>query len=248
MYRAIVFDLFDTLVDFNYSNPPSVEIDGVEVQSMSVPVYRVLNQAFAHMGFNKFQRALMESYEEIEREKKKEYKELYAGERFRLMLRKLNIGPDELVLDDLVEDMVVAHMETIFNSVSFSKENRDTLLAVKKKNYRVALLSNFDHAPTVYRILDVFGIKDYFDTVVISVEFGWRKPKPCVFNKVLSFLDVTAEEAIFVGDSFEADVIGAKSVGMSAIWVNKRNEPLKSQALTPDYVVSKLPEVKEILL
>jgi HAD superfamily hydrolase (TIGR01549 family) len=248
MYRAIVFDLFDTLVDFNHSNSPSVEINGVEVKSISIPVYRVLSEAFGHMDFNKFQRAFIESYEEIEREKKKEYKELYAGERFRLMLTKLNISADKPVLEDLVEDMVVAHMETIFNSVSFPKENRDTLLAVKKKNYRVALLSNFDHAPTAYRILDVFGIKDYFDTIVISVEFGWRKPKPFVFNKVLSSLGVAAEEAIFVGDSFEADVIGAKSVGMSTIWVNKRNKSIKAQALTPDYVVSRLPEIKEILL
>ncbi|GIW47219.1 MAG: haloacid dehalogenase [Deltaproteobacteria bacterium] len=248
MYRAIVFDLFDTLVDFNHSNPPSVEINGVEVKSISAPVYRVFSQAFGHMDFNRFQRAFIESYEEIEREKKKEYKELYAGERFRLMLTKLNIGADKSFLEDLVEDMVVAHMETIFNSVSFPKENRDILLAIKEKNYRIALLSNFDHAPTAYRILDAFGIKNFFDTIVISVEFGWRKPKPCVFNKVLSSLGVAAEEAIFVGDSFEADVIGAKWVGMSAIWVNKRNESLKTRALAPDYVVSRLPEIKEILL
>jgi putative hydrolase of the HAD superfamily len=63
------------------------------------------------------------------------------------------------------------------------------------------------------------GLADFFDAVVISGEVGVGKPDPAVFAEVLDRLGATAETAVMVGDSWERDVVGARQVGMAAVWV-----------------------------
>ncbi len=63
------------------------------------------------------------------------------------------------------------------------------------------------------------GLADCFDTVVISGEVGVGKPDPAVFVEVLDRLGATPETTVMVGDSWERDVVGARQVGMAAVWV-----------------------------
>jgi HAD superfamily hydrolase (TIGR01549 family) len=199
------------------------------------------------VDFNEFYTAFIESYNEFEKIKRKEHREFQSRERFKLMLRKLNIiqqtSPNS---EKLVDEMVSVHMEGIFSTTELPEENRKTLNLLKNKNYRLALISNFDHAPTAYRLLERFNIKNYFEKILISIEIGWRKPKADIFFRALSPLRIKPEDAIFVGDNFEADIIGSKSVGMDALWINKNNESIKEGTLEPDYVVSEFPEIKDI--
>ena len=53
------------------------------------------------------------------------------------------------------------------------------------ERYRLAVVSNFDYSPTCLAILEREGIADLFETIVISDEVGWRKPKPVIFETAL---------------------------------------------------------------
>ena len=59
------------------------------------------------------------------------------------------------------------------------------------------------------------------DVLVVSEEVGVTKPAPEIFHIALNRLNVTAEEAVMVGDSWESDIVGAVNVGIRAIWFNR---------------------------
>jgi putative hydrolase of the HAD superfamily len=57
---------------------------------------------------------------------------------------------------------------------------------------------------------------------VVSGAVNKRKPSPEIFVKSLKKLGITAENAVFVGDTLDADIEGAKNAGMKAIIIEKR--------------------------
>jgi len=92
--------------------------------------------------------------------------------------------------------------------------------------------------------LDKFGLRQFFDVVVISGEVNRRKPSPEIFERALKTLNVKASRAVFVGDMLDLDVMGPKSVGMKTVLIRRR--PTKeSPDAKPDRIITCL---KELLL
>jgi len=65
--------------------------------------------------------------------------------------------------------------------------------------------------------LQAAGLIDYFDVVVDSALVGVEKPDPAIFRPALEALGVTAAEAVYVGDLYEVDVVGARAAGLEAV-------------------------------
>jgi putative hydrolase of the HAD superfamily len=93
------------------------------------------------------------------------------------------------------------------------------MLATLKEKYRLGLLSNLTHAPAALRIIDKLGMASFFDAVVVSGQFGYRKPHPRVFLELLDQLGTPKEQTAFVGDNLEADIHGARQMGIQPIWM-----------------------------
>lgn len=92
--------------------------------------------------------------------------------------------------------------------------------------------------------LRYLGISDRFDAVLISEEIGITKPDRAIFDAALSRLDCAQDDAVMVGDNWEADVMGAQAAGIAAIWFNRFNQPRRAPApateistLAPPHVV-----------
>lgn len=96
------------------------------------------------------------------------------------------------------------------------------------------------------RKIEFFQLEPYFDSIIISEEVGCEKPAPQIFQKSLSDLKCSASEAIFVGDRFDVDVVGAHGSGVRAIWLNA-GFTARPQDLLGCLECSELDEVKEIL-
>ncbi|MCL1978273.1 MAG: HAD family hydrolase [Candidatus Bathyarchaeota archaeon] len=114
---------------------------------------------------------------------------------------------------------------------------------------KVGLLSNFTYAPVVYFSLNKLGVSKYFDTVVVSEENGWRKPSPHIFRDVLERLQVSADEAVYIGDSPHEDIKGAKDAGLRTVFVRSQFYSLKDLttcSLTAEFTAKNLNEVSEI--
>ena len=68
------------------------------------------------------------------------------------------------------------------------------------------------------------GIHSYFKTITSSEEVGVKKPNPVIFRRALEKADVEKEESLMIGDSFEADILGAEASGMKTLFYNYREE------------------------
>ena len=87
------------------------------------------------------------------------------------------------------------------------------------------------------------GIKKHFSTVTTSEEIGVKKPNPLIFTSALKKAKVNANNSIMIGDTFEADILGAEAVGMKTLFYNYRNDTIPSKYK----VVDSLPEIKSHL-
>jgi FMN phosphatase YigB (HAD superfamily) len=90
---------------------------------------------------------------------------------------------------------------------------------------RVALgvVSNF--YGNVERILDAAGFAPLLDTVIDSTRVGVSKPDPAIFALALAQLDCEPGDALYVGDSFDKDVVGARGAGLRSAWLVGTAEP-----------------------
>jgi putative hydrolase of the HAD superfamily len=93
--------------------------------------------------------------------------------------------------------------------------------------------------------LDRLLLNDYFDTIVCSSEIVFRKPDAAMFEVALRELGVAPEQTMFVGDDYHADVIGAKNLGMIAVWLNPNHQPIPGE-IKPDYTIAGLHEILKL--
>lgn len=98
---------------------------------------------------------------------------------------------------------------------SVPPSTRSALARLKAAGLLLGVVSNSEGR--VEEALEVAGLRDYFDVVIDSGLVGIEKPDPRIFQAALEALAVSAEEAIYVGDLYEIDVVGARSAGIEAV-------------------------------
>ncbi|MBI1815785.1 MAG: HAD family hydrolase [Deltaproteobacteria bacterium] len=243
MYRAILFDLYDTVVLFR-KNVPTLQVAGTRWRSTMDWMREVVAQELPGVSHDEFLRAITETTAEIIRARPPEYREVPSPERFRRALLRLGaIGAD---VAGRAERFSLAHMRHLAASTETPAQHR-TLLQRLTTRYPLALVSNFDHGPTARAILDRDALTPLFRAIAISDGFGRRKPHPSIFHEALRQLGVDASDALFVGDSLHDDVAGASAVGMDTVWLNPTGEPLPDGACAPTHTVAHLIELETVL-
>lgn len=119
----------------------------------------------------------------------------------------------------------------------------EMLDALKQQGYLLGIVTNgLGHFQT--RSITGLGIGDYFNVILISEVEQVRKPQPEIFQRAMNRLGVSAKDSVFVGDHPEADIWGAKSAKMWAIW--KRNFHWQ-EAKDADAIINELSEIPLIL-
>ena len=245
MVRAIFFDLFDTLVHYDRTQLPQLRINGRVIHSTAAGLYPILAEAAPQIGLEAFYDAVLWSWQEAEKIRDQEGREVSAPTRFATIFRRLGLDPSSLP-HGLLPTLLETHKRLFSTAAVFPEEYRDLLHRLSKR-FRCAIVSNFDYSATVHLILERELITHYFDAIVVSDEIGWRKPAPAIFLEALRRLSLEPSEVLFVGDRAEIDVLGAKQVGMAAAWVNPNQEPLPSGAPSPDIEIRTLTDLGHYL-
>jgi len=214
--RAIVFDLFDTLVDLRFSRLPRAEIDGRAVPSTLVEQHRAVVERGHAIDLRVFAATLRESDRELRRSHLDRGREVPTTVRFSRVVDRLGIRDGELP-----DVLTRAHMAAI-RSVAETPSHHPEVVRALAERYRLGLCSNFSHAATAREILAGAGLGGLFASLTISEAVGVRKPSREIFLHVLGELEATPADAVHVGDDLEADVRGASALGMRTIWVDRR--------------------------
>jgi FMN phosphatase YigB (HAD superfamily) len=244
-YRAVLFDLFDTLVRFDRERMPEIQINGKLVRSSAGMLHGILQTQAPQIDLEACYEALAASWREAERLRALDHREVSALDRFAYFFRQL--GLDEAALPEgFGRSLIDAHRGALGRAAEFPPHHGPLLRRLAER-YRLAVVSNFDYTPTALDILGRAGVVELFDTIVVSDEVGWRKPRRDIFDVALARLGVPAAASLFVGDRADMDVLGAQQIGMDAAWINRDGEPLPSGVAPPTHEIRDLGELGPIL-
>ena len=116
------------------------------------------------------------------------------------------------------------------------------LLDYLKPNYQLHIITN-GFSEVQDKKLNNSKIGHYFETITNSELAGQKKPNSIIFEYALGIAKASKEESIMIGDSFEADVLGALDFGIDAIFFNEHKTEINHDV----YQVNHLLELKNIL-
>lgn len=94
-----------------------------------------------------------------------------------------------------------------------------TLKGIRAAGYGTGVISNFSHR--LPDVLAQLGLAPHLDTVTYSFEVGAEKPHPKIFKTALARAGAAPERALMVGDSYEADYLGARHAGLHALLLGR---------------------------
>jgi HAD superfamily hydrolase (TIGR01549 family) len=241
-YKAVVIDLFDTLVNWNPEGLPLVEWRGREIRSTMPLLFPALETALGdRFDRDRFMDAHASVYNEIFTERARgDALEITCLERFVRTLKLLGLDDDETA--PLAEILRKTHMGRV-REVTRAPAERIEAMKKIAKHLRVGLISNFDDSETGHLIMADTGIRELFDAIIISADTGYRKPNPLIFKKILEMMRLEPAEILFVGDTPHDDVLGAKGIGMHSAWIRTRDRELPEGIPAPDLVIGDLAEL-----
>jgi FMN phosphatase YigB (HAD superfamily) len=244
-YRALIFDLFDTLVDFDRRQIPVVTIDGRQIRTTVGETYKVLAQHAPQVTFETYYQALGEITQELLAVRERDHLEIPARRRYEHLYERLGL-PRDAAGEHCIEGMLATHHRYMHDSTVCPPERAQVLEALKAR-YPLGLLSNFDSAETGMKILATHGLRPLFSPIHISEAIGYRKPRREAFLHTAEAMAVAPQDVLFIGDTFTLDVVGAKAVGMDAAWFDRQQTPPELDKAQPDYTITRFIDLLEIL-
>lgn len=108
--------------------------------------------------------------------------------------------------------------------------------------YRLAIISDGQAAYAVPELYAV-GLAGFFDLIIVSGDFGYRKPDPRLFVAALTAMDMEPSEVLFVGNDMYRDVYGAQRVRMKTVFFKSNQGTQEKEGVKPDYIIYNFSEL-----
>ena len=117
---------------------------------------------------------------------------------------------------------------------------------LKQKGYRMHMCSNGFHE-VQYKKLAACGLRDYFDTIILSEDAGVNKPSPLYFDYALKVSGASRETTLMIGDNLQSDILGALNSHLDAMLFNRWQVSPKEYPQNLTFVVDHLYDIMTIL-
>ena len=237
MLRAILFDLGDTLIDFEPMDTRAV------VREAAAATYQYLRRrGHALPPFEQYCRRQFRSVRWSYFWAKLRRREFNSLHLLRSFCTRIGIHEDEQTLLELAWLWYAPLTE----HSSSEDDLYATLAGLRRVGYRLGLVSNTFVAGAVHdRHLDLHGILEFFPVRVYSSDTGYRKPDRRIFQAALVRLGVRPREAMFVGDLVKTDIVGARRLGMTTVlkqpWGTARRHGIA------DHVIRQIADLPDVL-
>lgn len=157
--------------------------------------------------------------------------------------------PEKAQVSETVAEDLMLYIETHFYQRTMRPEIPAVLEEIKKMDLKIGLISNVSSRGQVPLNLEAYGIRPYFDPVVLSSEYSRRKPDPAIFHYAARLANVPTSECAYVGDRVSRDIVGSRKAGYRlAIQIRhdfKHGEV--DEGAIPDAVISNMVELVELL-
>jgi HAD superfamily hydrolase (TIGR01662 family) len=228
--QAVLFDMFDTLM--------LIEKDHAFYSPSLKRAHSFLVKNGVDAQFSVFRGAYLKARDALYVEADAKLEEPHFNSRISNALEILGYSDVE---SDVVAGATNAFCEGFLEYVRIDDHAKSALEKLHGK-YKLGIVSNFAIPECVDKLLEKHGLHRLFDVVVVSGAVNKRKPSPEIFQKALETIGVSAENAVFVGDTADADIIGAKAAGMKTIFIERRAQKEAEQAC-PNQTIKSLGEL-----
>ena len=239
-FEAIIFDLGSTLIYF----------DGVwaEVIPRAVKaLYRSLVDSGLELDEEKFLVEFNRRMEAYYQDRESDFIEYTTQYVLRDLLQEWGISAPENILKSAVESMY-RFTERYWK---IDESTHEVLVRLKQREYRLGLISNSGDDSNVHRLVDKANVRSYFDMILTSAGEGIRKPNPRIFQMMLEYWGLCANQVAMVGDTLGADILGARNAGIFSIWITRWADTSANRAhadtIHPDVIITRLDELPELL-
>ncbi len=227
-YTTLFFDLDHTLWDFETNSKISLEINFRQFQMERF--FDSFEQFFALYHEKNAELWALYRKNEIS-------KEFLTKERFLFPLRE--VGAEQ---EKLAEEFGKSYLNILAEQTNLIEGCVETLEYTREK-YQLYILSN-GFKEVQFKKLKNADIFRFFDGVVLSDDIGINKPDVRLFQHALHRAKCDARACAFVGDDWEADIVGAKNAGIDQVFFNPQR---RKTPFAATYDIKKLIEIKEIL-
>lgn len=154
-------------------------------------------------------------------------------------LEAFGVAPDPALLDRYREMQWALHKRDFV----LREGVVETLTALRERGLHVGMVSNIDD-DQLDHLIDVAGLRSYFDSLLSSETAGACKPDPAIYTEALRRAGCAPAEALFIGDTLAQDIAGARRVGIpSALIWHRDDKPVPADGVQPDYVIRGIPEL-----
>jgi len=229
--KAILFDLYGTLID-------------IETDESMEEIYRSIAHFLTYHGVYLHRWEVRDLYYRIMKEQKEQsseqYPEINVESIWNVFLKQQGmkgVSPRKKLARTLAQIYrgVSRKRLQLYPSV---KAGLDQL----KSTCRMALISD---AQPCYALPEIRAVSldGYFDPIIISADYGFRKPDPRLFEKALEIMSLTPREVLYVGNDMFRDIYGASVLGIKTIYILSNQGAPSYGETTADYVVTGFEEI-----
>jgi HAD superfamily hydrolase (TIGR01549 family) len=244
--EGIIFDLGHTLMGLDGAWPEIFDHGVADLAAyLAVQGVEVDGQAFA--------RALLERRAEMFVQARETSREITAETSMRWTFARFGLPDPESALLLGAIDAFFAYEESHWFAFP---EALGVLSDLAGQGLRLGMFSNATHDPFIQRTVDRLGFRPFLHPAMSSAATGIRKPDPLAFAPILALWDLSPASVVVVGDTLEADILGAKRAGMRSVWIRSRpdarQEGLPGTAASqtnvhPDATITNLTELRDCL-
>ncbi len=204
--KGVFFDLHGTLL-------LSDDIDAAW-SNWAHAFHEAMMEKGAKLSFDEFKELLQNLFEGPEPE--------FYEMNFTLFMRRVKQLSDTLKLNIPLNDirpLVDSIIRVWHNGMYFDEETKPVIEKLSE-NYKVGLVTNWEHTPRIHELLKELDAEELFDCVVVSDAVGHAKPDPHVFKPAFNITAVLAKESLYVGD-MDVDVEAALNAGMKPVLIKR---------------------------
>ena len=236
--RALIFDVNGTLID--------IETDeGLE------EIYRAIAHFLTYQGIFLHRGEVRDLYFQIMQQQRAESAEMFAEwdavEVWREFLHNKASDYTRSLPTEKREQLPLflteLHRGIARKRLRLYPQVQETLDQLRSY-YSMAVVSDAQSAYAIPELRAV-GLLKYFDPIIVSGDYGYRKPDARLFQKALDALQVRPEQALFLGNDLYRDIFGAQQTGMKAIFVSSNQGNTSNQTISPDYTISRFADLPQ---
>ena len=155
---------------------------------------------------------------------------------------------DAAALEAIAEDLML-YYETHFYQRTMRPEIPAVLHAIQQMGLKIGLISNVCSRGQVPLNLEQYGLRHYFNPLVLSSEYGRRKPDPAIFHHAARLAGVPTSRCLYVGDRIARDVLGARRAGfgLTVQIQHPFDHGEEDTGAVPDAVIQHMDELLDII-